>query len=125
MLVHGSAGVSPREDRWAEELRQAGAATFVLDTFTGRAIASTEADQSQISSLAMIGDAYRALELLATHPRIDSARIAVMGFSKGGAVALYAALTRFQRLHGPSAASSHTTSPSTLLATTPSWATSR
>ena len=104
VLVHGSGGVSPREDRWAEELRQAGAATFVLDSFTGRAIASTEADQSQISSLAMIGDAYRALELLATHPRIDSARIAVMGFSKGGAVALYAALTRFQRLHGPSAA---------------------
>ena len=101
VLVHGSGGVTPREDRWAEELRQAGAATFVLDSFTGRSIAMTAQDQSQLSSLAMIGDAYRALELLATHSRIDPARIAVMGFSKGGAVALYAAITRFQHLHGP------------------------
>jgi dienelactone hydrolase len=100
VLVHGSGGVSVREDRWAEVLRQAGAATFLLDSFTGRGIAFTAEDQSQLSSLAMIGDTYRALELLATHPRIDPGRIAVMGFSKGGAVALYSALTRFQRLHG-------------------------
>jgi dienelactone hydrolase len=104
LLVHGSGGVGAREDRWAEELRIAGAATFVLDSFTGRGIVFTAEDQSQLSSLAMIGDAYRALELLATHPRIDPARITVMGFSKGGAVALYAALTRFQRLHGPAGA---------------------
>ncbi len=104
VLVHGSGGVGPREDRWAEKLHQAGAATFLLDSFTGRGIAFTAADQSQLSSLPMIGDAYRALELLATHPRIDPARIAVMGFSKGGGVALYAALTRFQRLHGPAGA---------------------
>jgi dienelactone hydrolase len=104
VLVHGSGGVGPREDRWAEEVRQAGAATFLLDGFTGRGIASTAEDQSQLTSLAMIGDAYRALELLATHPRIDPARIALMGFSKGGGVALYAALKRFQRLHGPAGA---------------------
>ena len=104
VLVHGSGGVTAREDRWADELRQAGAATFVLDSFTGRSIAMTAQDQSQLSSLAMIGDSYRALELLATHPRIDPTRIAVMGFSKGGAVALYAAISRFQRLHGPAGA---------------------
>jgi dienelactone hydrolase len=101
VLVHGSGGVGVREDRWADELRQAGAATFVLDSFTGRGVGSTVEDQSQLSSLAMLGDAYRALELLATHPRIDAARIAVMGFSKGGFVALYSALKRFQQLHGP------------------------
>jgi dienelactone hydrolase len=104
VLVHGSGGIGAREDRWAEELRQAGAATFLLDSFTGRGITFTAQDQAQLSSLAMMGDAYRALELLATHPRIDPARIAVMGFSKGGIAALYTALTRFQRLHGPAGA---------------------
>jgi hypothetical protein len=34
VLIHGSGGVSPREDRWAEELRQAGVATFLLDSFS-------------------------------------------------------------------------------------------
>jgi hypothetical protein len=69
VLVHGSGGVSPREDRWADELRRACAATFVLDSFTGRGITFAAEDQAQLSSLAMIGDACRALELLATHPR--------------------------------------------------------
>lgn len=101
VLIHGSGGVSPREDRWAEKLQEAGAATFLVDSFTGRGIAFTGQDQSQLHSVQMIGDAYRALQLLATHPRIDPARIAVMGFSKGGSVALYSALTRFQRLRGP------------------------
>jgi dienelactone hydrolase len=101
VLVHGSGGVASREDRWADELRKAGVATFVLDSFSGRGISFTADDQAQLSSLAMIGDAYRALELLAAHPRIDPARIAVMGFSKGAVAALYSALTRFQRAHGP------------------------
>jgi dienelactone hydrolase len=102
VLVHGSGGVSPREDRWADELRRACAATFVLDSFTGPGITFAAEDQAQLSSLAMIGDACRALELLATHPRIDPERIAVRGFPKGAVAALYSAVTRFQRLYGPS-----------------------
>jgi dienelactone hydrolase len=101
VLVHSSSGAGLHVDRWGEELRQVGAATFVLDSFTGRGITGTAEDQAQINHLAPIGDAYRALELLATHPRIDSARITLMGFSRGGTVALWAALRRFQRLHGP------------------------
>lgn len=78
-----------------------GVATFVIDSFTARGIVSTVNDQSQLGRLAMIVDAYRALDLLARHPRIDPARIALMGFSRGGQAALYASVTRFQRMHGP------------------------
>jgi dienelactone hydrolase len=80
-----------------------GLAAFILDSFARRGITETATDQSRLRSTAMIVDAYRALGLLATHPRIDPSRIALMGFSKGGFVALYASLTRFQRMHGPAA----------------------
>jgi dienelactone hydrolase len=101
VLVHGSGGVGANVGRWAQELATIGLAAFVLDSFTGRGITNTSTDQSQLSSLAMMVDAYRALELLAKHRRIDPARIAVMGFSKGGVTALYASMKRFQRMHGP------------------------
>jgi dienelactone hydrolase len=101
ILVHGSDGVGANVDLWAQELNGIGVAAFLLDSFTGRGIVQTITDQSQLGFLAMIVDAYRALELLSNHPRIDAARIAVMGFSRGGFVALYSSMRRFQRLYGP------------------------
>jgi dienelactone hydrolase len=101
ILVHGSAGIGANVDRWAQELNGIDVAAFLLDSFTGRGIVQTVTDQSQLGGLAMILDAYRGLELLSRHERIDASRIAVMGFSKGGFVALYASLNRFQRMHGP------------------------
>jgi dienelactone hydrolase len=56
-------------------------------------------DQAQLGELTSINDAYRALELLAKHPRIDPARIGIFGGSRGGVVALYSSLARFQRMH--------------------------
>ncbi|PYT56732.1 MAG: hypothetical protein DMG46_16610 [Acidobacteria bacterium] len=100
-LVHGSAGVGANVDRWARELNGIGVAAFLLDCFTGRGIVETVTDQSRLGSLAMIVDAYGALELLSKHQRIDASRIAVMGFSKGGFVALYSSLKRFRQMHGP------------------------
>ncbi|MBI2467834.1 MAG: dienelactone hydrolase family protein [Candidatus Rokubacteria bacterium] len=101
ILVHGSSGVGGNVRRWAWELRGLGLATFVLDSFSGRGIGETVTDQSRLSPLDMIGDAYRALALLATHPRVDAGRVALMGFSRGGTVSLYASLARFRRMHGP------------------------
>lgn len=49
----------------------------------------------------MMIDAFRALELLARHPRIDPARIAIFGGSKGAVAALYSGVSRFRRMHGP------------------------
>ncbi len=103
ILLHGSGGLSGgREAEWARELNGIGVATLMLDSFTGRGIVSTGENQAQLGRLAMIVDAYRALEVLSRHPRIDPGRIAVVGFSsRGGQAALYASLKRFQRLHGP------------------------
>ncbi len=101
ILVHGSGGVNASHERWAQELNSIGVAAFILDAFSGRGIVSTVADQSQLDSIAMMTDAYRALAMLASHSRIDPERIGIMGFSKGAVAAVYSSNQRFQKLHGP------------------------
>ncbi len=101
VLLHGSGGVAGYVLDWEQELNAMGVATFVIDSFTGRGIVNTNFDQSQLGRLAMIVDVYRALDILARHPRIDPTRIALMGFSRGGQAALYASMKRFQRLYAP------------------------
>ena len=97
ILMHGSAGVGASVDRWANELNSIGVAALIVDSFTGRGLVTVNDDQSQLDHLAMLYDAYRALDLLAAHPRIDPSRIAAMGFSKGGIAVLYAAMERFRK----------------------------
>ena len=104
ILLHGSGGIGGNVDRWSQELNGTGMATFVTDSFTARGIQSTSADQALLGRLNMIFDAYRALGVLAAHPRIDPARIVLMGFSRGGQATLYASLKRFERMHGPEGA---------------------
>jgi dienelactone hydrolase len=104
VLLHGSGGMGGPGgpvDEWVRDLNQIGIATLALDSFSGRGIRSTSADQAQLGRLNMVVDAYRALGILAKDPRIDPARIAVMGFSRGGQSALYSAMSRLYRLQGP------------------------
>ena len=101
LLLHGSGGIGVNLQDWEQEFNALGVASFVLDSFTGRGLVSTSADQASLGRLAMTYDAYRAFEVLERHARIDPQRIVVMGFSRGGQAALYAAMKRFQRMHGP------------------------
>jgi dienelactone hydrolase len=103
VLLHGSGGVGPGPEFWAKEFNEMGIASYVLDSLTGRGIVSTSANQALLGRLNMILDAYRAFDMLASHARIDPARIAVMGFSRGGQSTLYAAMTRFQDMWDPRA----------------------
>jgi dienelactone hydrolase len=100
IMMHGINGIGGQVDDWSQHLNSMGVATFVLDSFTGRGLASGQS-AGAVSPTARIVDAYRALELLARHPRIDPDRIAIMGFSHGGWAALYSSLKRFARMHGP------------------------
>ncbi|MEP7062775.1 MAG: dienelactone hydrolase family protein [Betaproteobacteria bacterium] len=91
VLVHGSGGVYNAElDFWPKQFNAAGIAVFTLDMFGPRGVKSTAEDQSQVPFAADTADAFAALKLLATHPRIDARRIAIMGFSRGGVAALRA-----------------------------------
>lgn len=92
VIHHGSGGVTDeRERRYARELVTIGVAALVLDSFTGRDVTSTVRDQAAVSTNDMLGDAFAALKILAGHARIDGARVGIVGFSKGGSVALLAA----------------------------------
>ena len=95
VLVHGSGGIYPEEvTYWARRLNEHGIAAFVLDVFGARGVKSTGEDQSLVPFAADTADAFAALGLLATHPRIDPQRIAVMGFSRGGITAVRSGVQR-------------------------------
>src|SRR5262245_28418234 len=82
ILMHGSGGIEENAAVWERLFASLGISTFEIDSFTGRGIVSTVADQSQLGRLNMILDLYRGLAILAVHPRVDPSRIAVMGFSR-------------------------------------------
>lgn len=104
IMLHGSGGITANVDMWSREFAELGVSSFVLDSFTGRGLTNVNPDQALLGRLNMILDAYKTLGVLAKHPRVDSARIALMGFSRGGQGALYASLKRFHQTWNTSGA---------------------
>ena len=106
VILHGGGGGGTNEEDWAKGLRKIGIATFVLDSNSARGCRKQEKkviickNAYLHQGMGHIPDAYRALDLLSTHPLIDPNRIALMGFSIGGKAALYASVKRFQKMWG-------------------------
>ena len=93
VILTSSAGVQRhREHYYADLLNQAGTAALIVDSFKGRGVRRTVADQSLVSAAQMEGDAFAALALLRADPRLDPERIGIMGVSKGGVATLNAAI---------------------------------
>jgi dienelactone hydrolase len=98
VLQHGSGGMAANIEMWSREFNAIGVSTLALDGFTGRGLTSVNTNQALLGRLNFVLDIYRALDVLAKHPRVDPQRIALMGFSRGGQAALYASLRRFHKM---------------------------
>jgi dienelactone hydrolase len=97
VLMHGSSGIGGNVPFWARELNAMGISTLTIDGMTGRGVQGVGENQALIGRLNFIVDIYRSLEAVAKHPRIDTSKVALMGFSRGGQAALYASVQRFQK----------------------------
>jgi dienelactone hydrolase len=86
VLLHSCNGNWRRLDRrWGPRIAGWGYVTLSVDSFETRGLKST---CDRTAPLEMSFDAYRALAFLVKQPFVDPARVAVVGFSQGGRIAL-------------------------------------
>jgi dienelactone hydrolase len=97
IVLHSCSGVTPNVDDWAQQVNRMGFAALVLDSFTPRGVSEVCRGRTPVSIGSRLTDAYRALALLAAHPRVDPRRIAALGFSHGGWVTLWASQAQFEK----------------------------
>jgi dienelactone hydrolase len=101
ILKHGSGGLEgptgANITKWARTLNGWGIATLIVDSFGPRNIRNTATDQAQLSQWTDTADALAALKMLGADPRIDRQRIGIMGWSRGGSVAINTAFERIRK----------------------------
>ena len=87
--VAGSLDWGPHHLEYLQMFRESRIATLELQSFSSRGVKSTVGSQVEVTTATMVLDAYRALDKISTHPDIDKDRVAIMGWSLGGGVALF------------------------------------
>ena len=92
VIVNSSPGFDGRSASYAEALNRAAIATLEIDMFQGRGIPASPRHN--------MPHAYQTLRHLAAHPRIDPARVGIMGFSYGGGLAMLTSSEELTRQYG-------------------------
>jgi dienelactone hydrolase len=86
VLLHSCNGNWKKlDERWGRQIAPWGYVTLTVDSFGPRGIDETCGNGTPAD---MAFDAYRALDFLVRDPSVDSSRVAVLGFSQGGWLAL-------------------------------------
>ena len=91
IAVHGSLNWRGHHYEHITNWLESGFCVFRIHSFDARNVYSVVEDQMSVTYAMMLADCYQALRMLSTHPRIDSERIGLAGWSLGGSVALYGA----------------------------------
>ena len=87
VLLHGCNGNwKELDERWGRLIAAWGYVTLTLDSFGPRGLQDRCAGGATVD---MARDAYRALDFLVKQPFVDSTRVAALGFSQGGWLALF------------------------------------
>ena len=95
VIVHSIVGYLEANEGWhAEAFCKAGFATVTYSSDAARRL--RQGGDPAASWASAVAEAYAVLRLLAENPRIDARRIAIVGFSFGGEVALLSASERFR-----------------------------
>jgi dienelactone hydrolase len=88
VLLHGCRGIDKAQDAWAERFATWGYVALQVDSFASRGAENVCARSFMVPFPTRVQDAYDAKAYLAGLPFIDRNRIAVAGWSHGGALTI-------------------------------------
>ncbi|MGE5147930.1 MAG: dienelactone hydrolase family protein [Candidatus Eiseniibacteriota bacterium] len=104
VLIHGAAGVQDARDlTYGRQLASLGIAALSVDAFAARRDRASSFVERliEITEAMLLADVYGGLHYLAARPDIDARHIALVGFSYGGMVTLYAAQAMVAERYAP------------------------
>jgi dienelactone hydrolase len=88
LLLHGCSGMERNIPMWQAFLSSKGYASAAVESFQRRGVQEICTNFNRVPQRERLNDAYTALTALAARADIDPKRIAIMGFSNGGATVL-------------------------------------